>query len=189
MNRKQTYLFLSFLLLAVACNQNSNSVDSSEKKKGTQTKKISISPLDLFNPSEANVVTFANKYMMQLPVPITSFSSPRSAGGIHDFYSEGDYWWQNPDDPDGPYIRRDGQSNPNNFVAHRKAMRNLNQWVSTLVAAYEITRDEQYAAHALKHLDAFFRNKNTLMNPSLLYAQAIKGKVTSRGIGIIDTIQ
>jgi hypothetical protein len=28
----------------------------------------------------------------------------------------------------------------------------------------------------------------TKMNPSLLYAQAIKGKVTGRGIGIIDTI-
>lgn len=188
MNRKQTYLFLSFFLLTVACNQNGNSVDLSEKNKETQTKKIGISPMDLFNPGEANVVTFANKFMMQPPVPITSFSSERSAGGIHDFYSEGDYWWQNPDDPDGPYIRRDGQSNPNNFVAHRKAMRNLNQWVSALVAAYEITRDEQYAAHALKHLDAFFLNKNTLMNPSLLYAQAIKGKVTGRGIGIIDTI-
>ena len=28
-----------------------------------------------------------------------------------------------------------------------------------------------------------------MMNPSLLYAQAIKGRYTGRGIGIIDTIQ
>ena len=27
------------------------------------------------------------------------------------------------------------------------------------------------------------------MNPSLLYAQAIQGRFTGRGIGIIDTIQ
>jgi len=173
MNRKQTYLFLSFLLLAVACNEQT---------------KVSVSSADLFNPNEANVVTFANKYLEQPPVPITNFSSPRSAGGIHDFYSEGDYWWQNPEDPEGPYIRKDGQSNPDNFVEHRKAMRNLNQWVSALVAAFQITKDEKYAVHALKHLDAFFLNKETLMNPNLLYAQAIKGKVTGRGIGIIDTI-
>ena len=188
MNLKQTYLFLSFLLLAVACNQNDNTTNSSKEKGENQRNEVSVSPSDLFNSNEPNVVTFANEYLMQAPVPITKFSSPRSAGGIHDFYSEGDYWWQNPEDPDGPYIRKDGQSNPNNFVEHRKAMRNLNQWVSALVAAYQITKDEKYAAHALKHLDAFFLNENTLMNPSLLYAQAIKGKVTGRGIGIIDTI-
>ncbi len=67
-------------------------------------------------------------------------------------------------------------------------MRNLNQWVSALVAAYQITQEEKYAAHALRHLDAFFLQESTLMNPSLLYAQAIKGRVTGRGIGIIDTI-
>ena len=35
---------------------------------------------------------------------------------------------------------------------------------------------------------AWFEDTATRMNPSLLYAQAIKGKVTGRGIGIIDTI-
>ena len=28
--------------------------------------------------------------------------SPRSAGGKHDFFSEGDYWWPDPANPDGP---------------------------------------------------------------------------------------
>ncbi len=160
---------------------------SKEKQEATNTKRpTSLS--DLLEPHQDDVVALAEQYLEQEPVPITKFSSPRSAGGIHDFYSEGDYWWQNPADPDGPYIRRDGQSNPHNFVEHRQAMRRLNQWVSALVAAYKITKEEKYAAHALKHLRAFFLDKNTLMNPSLLYAQAIKGKVTGRGIGIIDTI-
>ena len=97
------------------------------------------------------------------PVPITNSICERSAGGIHDFYSEGDYWWPNPDDPDGPYIRRDGKTNPENFTAHRKAMRNLNQWVSALVAAYKVSGEEKYAAHALKHLNAFFLDPETLM--------------------------
>jgi len=56
------------------------------------------------------------------PVTVTSAYCERSAGGVHDFYSEGDYWWSDPKDPEGPYIRRDGMSNPDNFSDHRHAM-------------------------------------------------------------------
>ena len=56
------------------------------------------------------------------PVTVTAFIAERSAGDVHDFYSEGDYWWPDTLNPDGPYIRRDGQTNPDNFVAHRHAM-------------------------------------------------------------------
>lgn len=136
----------------------------------------------------AKIIEQANQYLKQDPIPITNFRADRSAGGIHDFYSEGDYWWPNPEDPDGPYIRRDGQTNPENFTAHREAMRDLSRWVAALTAAYKITKDEKYAEQALKHLQAWFVNPATMMNPSLLYAQAIKGVVSGRGIGIIDTI-
>jgi hypothetical protein len=40
-------------------------------------------------------------------------------GGKHDFYSEGDYWWPDEKNPNGPYIQKDGLTNPENFVAHR----------------------------------------------------------------------
>jgi len=180
MNHKQIYL-IPLVLLLIACKQSNKSTIALKEEASIHLNKILVS-------NEKEILELANKYLNQEPVPITQFSCPRSKGGIHDFYSEGDYWWQNPEDPDGPYIRKDGQSNPNNFLEHRKAMRNLNKWVSALVAAYKITKNEKYAIHALKHLDAFFLNKKTLMNPSLLYAQAIKGKVTGRGIGIIDTI-
>ncbi|MEO1449749.1 MAG: alginate lyase family protein [Bacteroidota bacterium] len=139
-----------------------------------------------FQPQK--IMAVADQLLTQPPVPITQFTCERSAGGIHDFYSEGDYWWPNPDDPDGPYIRKDGQSNPDNFTAHRKAMRNLNRWVSALVAAYKVSGEQTYAEHAWKHLHAFFLHPDTRMNPNLLYGQAIKGRVTGRGIGIIDTI-
>jgi hypothetical protein len=67
-------------------------------------------------------------------------------------------------------------------------MRCLSLIVSALIAAFVITKDQQYSGHAIKHLLAWFVNENTRMNPSLLYAQAIHGRVTGRGIGIIDTI-
>jgi len=151
---------------------------------------VSISPVveREVQELEQGLVEKATLLLEQTPTPITMFISERSEGGLHDFYSEGDYWWENPEDPDGPYIRKDGLSNPYNFLEHRIAMRNLNEWVSTLVAAYKITNDKKFANQALEHLHAFFINEETLMNPSLLYAQAIKGRHTGRGIGIIDTI-
>lgn len=137
---------------------------------------------------QKDIIAQANWAMAQQPITITAEQCERSAGGLHDFYSEGDYWWRNPDDPNGPYIQRDGQTNPDNFVAHRKAMIRFSQIVGSLASAYLITKDEKYVKHAFSHINAWFIDKNTLMNPSLLYAQAIKGKATGRGIGIIDTI-
>ncbi|OGV00458.1 MAG: alginate lyase, partial [Ignavibacteria bacterium RIFOXYA2_FULL_37_17] len=60
--------------------------------------------------------------------------------------------------------------------------------VAALTAAYKITNEVKYAKQAVKHLLAWFINDETKMNPNLLYAQAIKGRFTGRGIGIIDTI-
>jgi hypothetical protein len=134
------------------------------------------------------VLEQADRYLHEQPVTITAVRAERSAGGLHDFYSEGDYWWPDPSDSTKPYIRRDGETNPANFEAHRNAMRRLSQIVPALVAAYEITGDARYARHAIAHLRAWFVDADTRMNPSMLYAQAIKGVATGRGIGIIDTI-
>ncbi|MDP4814077.1 MAG: alginate lyase family protein [Saprospiraceae bacterium] len=135
------------------------------------------------------IISLAKQAMIEKPITVTNESSPRSAGGKHDFFSEGDYWWENPASPDSPYIQRDGMSNPNNFVAHRKAMIRFSQLVGTLTSAYLIEKKKEYVAQAFKHYEAWFLNEETLMNPSLLHAQAIKGRVTGRGVGIIDMIQ
>ena len=135
------------------------------------------------------MISLAKQAMIEKPITVTNESSPRSAGGKHDFFSEGDYWWENPVSPDSPFIQRDGMSNPNNFVAHRKAMIRFSQLVGTLTSAYLIEKKREYAEQAFKHYEAWFLNEETLMNPSLLYAQAIKGRVTGRGVGIIDMIQ
>jgi Alginate lyase len=134
------------------------------------------------------ILTAADRYLHEQPITITAFSSPRSAGGRHDYFSEGDYWWPDPKNPSGPYIRRDGVSNPDNFTAHRHALICLGIQVPALTAAWLLTRDARYATHAVKHLRAWFLDPPTLMNASLQYAQAIHGAATGRGIGIIDAI-
>jgi hypothetical protein len=149
---------------------------------------VPITRAELARLERTRVVAAADRYLRQGPVTITAFPAPHSAGGIHDYYSEADYWWPDPARPDGPYIRHDGETNPHNFVAHRDAMRRLSQIVPALVAAYQITGDERYARHAVAHVRAWFVDARTRMNPSLSYGQAIRGRATGRGTGIIDTI-
>jgi hypothetical protein len=134
------------------------------------------------------ILTEAAWAMKQEPITVTASFCPRSAGGTHDFFSEADYFWPDPKNPGGPYIDRDGMTNPDNFVAHRKAMIRLSKIIGALASAYKITGDEKYVKQAVIHLNAWFINAETLMNPNLLYAQAVKGKFTGRNYGIIDSI-
>lgn len=134
------------------------------------------------------ILRAAGKYLAEAPVTIAASSSPRSKGGKHDYFSEGDYWWPDPKNPNGPYIRRDGYSNPRNFTDHREALIRLSLIVPALTAAWLVTRERRYAEHAARHLRAWFLDPATRMNPSLDYAQAIWGVTSGRGTGIIDTL-
>ncbi|HXT30743.1 MAG TPA: alginate lyase family protein, partial [Vicinamibacterales bacterium] len=82
------------------------------------------------------VLTAADKYLKDAPLTVTASHSPRSAGGQHDYFSEGDYWWPDPANPDGPYIQKDGLSNPANFNDHRRALMRFSVQMPALVAAY-----------------------------------------------------
>jgi len=134
------------------------------------------------------IVAAAKKYLPDPPVTITAFPAPDSPGGLHDFYSQADYFWPDPKNPNGPFIRRDGQSNPANFDQHRRVMVALSIRVPALTAAWLLTGDKRYAQRACDHLRAWFVTPATRMNPNLEYAQAIKGVNTGRSIGIIDTL-
>jgi hypothetical protein len=123
------------------------------------------------------------------PITITKFRARLSEGGPNDFYSNGDYWWPNPATTNGlPYIQRDGQTNPENFVEHRRCVVELRDAVAALGAAYKITGEDRYAAKAASLLRVFFLEPKTRINPELKYAQAIPGVSPGRGIGIIDTL-
>ena len=136
----------------------------------------------------ARILKLAKQYLKEVPVTITSATSPRSTGGPHDYFSEGDYWWPDPANPDGPYIQRDGFSNPDNFNTHRLALIRLSLQAPALAAAWALTKDRRYADHCAAHLRAWFVDERTRMNPNLQYAQAIHGRFTGRGTGIIDTV-
>lgn len=132
-------------------------------------KRLDESPgnIDVAVIDRARVLHAAEHYLRESPITLTAFPASRSAGGKHDYFSEGDYWSPDPKNPGGPYIRRDGMSNPDNFTAHRHALMRLSVQVPALTAAGQITRDERYASHAAKHLRAWFLDPSTLWRHEL----------------------
>src|SRR5476651_2192867 len=149
---------------------------------------LALPHFDLAAYERPRLVRDAGISLTAEPKTITAAVNPRSAGGLHDFSSEGDYWWPDPRNPAGPYVQRDGLSNPENFVAHRRLLLAFARHFGVLAGAYRITGEERYAAAAVKHLHAWFVDPATRMNPTLLYSQAIKGVATGRSIGVIDTL-
>jgi Alginate lyase len=134
------------------------------------------------------ILRAAMQYLPVAPQTITTFPSDRNPGGLHDFFSEADYFWPNPANPDGPYIELDGKSNPANFQGHRKALIALSVQMPALTAAWRLTGKRIYGEHAAAHLRAWFVDASTRMNANLEFAQGVRNKSTGRSYGIIDTL-
>jgi hypothetical protein len=134
------------------------------------------------------ILSLAQQALELRPPAITEHIATNSAGGTHDFFSQADYAWPNPTNRNGPYIGRDGESNPDVFSYHRMAMRNMKDAVAALAAAYALTGEDKYAPKAAELVRVFFLDEKTRMNPSLDYAQTVLGRDTGNGYGVIDTL-
>lgn len=86
-------------------------------------------------------------------------------------------------------MRRDGRSNPDKFDGHRDALIAFGRTVPALASLWNLTGEPRFADAAMRHLDAWFINPQTRINPHLNHAQAIIGVNTGRAIGVIDTLQ
>ena len=126
-----------------------------------------------------------------LKAPLISIMDEKAtppSGDKHDYMSLAPYWWPNPATANHlPYVRKDGVHNPEATAVKDHA--NLSRMVTNvheLALGYFLTRDERYAARAAEQLQVWFLNPATRMNPSLQYAQAIRGVNEGRGTGILD---
>ena len=185
MKRRAFCTSMAMATLSVAYGPVMDALEATLPQASGHSKRASV---DVAAIDRDRVIRDAKRYLAEKPLTITASHSDRTPGGLHDYFSEGDYWWPDPKNPTGPYIRRDGESNPDNFVAHREALIRLSVIVPALIVAWKLTGDKVYAAKAHEHVIAWFVDPGTKMNPNLQYAQAIKGITTGRGVGIIDTI-
>lgn len=132
----------------------------------------------------------AEKEMSRIIVPVTEKSIIAISGDKHDYVSMGPYWWPDPSKADGlPYIRKDGQRNPEIENLDRNKIDGLMKNVRALAYAYYFSKDEKYAKKATESLKMWFLDEKTKMNPNMNYGQMIPGRNEGKGRaeGIIDT--
>lgn len=130
----------------------------------------------------------ADKALAFGPVSVIEKKNDPPSGDKHDYMSLAPYFWPNPATKDGlPYIRKDGQTNPEvKEYKDKEYLPKLCNYVKDLGLAYYFSGDEKYATHAAKLMRVWFLDAATRMNPNLNYGQAIKGTNDGRGAGLID---
>ncbi len=136
--------------------------------------------------AQAELRQLADKALRDGPWTVTA-GRPELRIPVNDYYSEAPYWWPDPQDPTAPYLRRDGETNPNRFQANRQALGRMSQAVIALGMAAERWPEGAYAKRGAEVVRVWFLRPATRMNPHLEYGQAVPGRNTGRGAGIIDT--
>lgn len=123
------------------------------------------------------------------PLTVTAKKQLPPSGDRRDYLSLSPYWWPDPSKPDGlPYIRRDGERNPEVYdCPERENGDRLGTVTRTLAVLYRVTGDERYAEKCAQLLRTWFLDPKLGMNPNMTYAQLIRGRQTIRGTGIIDS--
>lgn len=121
------------------------------------------------------------------PFSVTFDEVVPPSGDKHDYVSMAKYWWPDPDNPDGPYIRKDGVTNPLANAGDKAARRGLYRAVEALGSAYYFFGEEKYAGKAAELIRTWFIDPETRMNPHMQYGQYVPGRNEGRPYGIIET--
>jgi len=158
-----------------------------------KTLSVNKSKLKKKDPSLINaykqLIVIADKSLKFKPVSVMDKKDFPPSGNKHDYMSIAPYWWPNPAKPNGiPYIKKDGEVNPE--VANYTDKENFPKLIENiynLCIAYYFSENEIYASHASELLEVWFLDTATKMNPNLNFGQAVKGVISGRAEGLIDT--
>ena len=187
-----TRFLSSLVLVLIACGGPSQAAERSLlflSRSEAEAIKNAIAKKDLHIADLAGRLRRNAEARMETGPWSVTYSRPEgTSAGLHDFFSEGPYWWPDPAHPTGPYIRRDGEVNPNRFTTNDRDLSEMSQTVLTLGLAAWIFDESRYADRAARIISVWFVNGPTRMNPNLEYGQAIRNLLPGRGIGIIDTV-
>lgn len=135
-----------------------------------------------------DLIARADKALPMKPASVMDKRSIPVSGDRHDYVSLARYWWPNPANPKGPYVRRDGDTNPdiesNRF--DRSALSRMSREADTLALAYYYSGERKYADGAARVIRTWFLDPATAMNPNMNFAQAVPGVANGRAEGVLD---
>ena len=140
-------------------------------------------------PALAALRAEADRALQLKPLSVMDKSRPSSSGDKHDYVSLAPYWWPNPQNPEGPYIRHDGLQNPaagDGKYSDYPAWSKVASAVETLGLAYYFTGNEAYAEHAAKLMRVWFLDPATRMNPNINFGQYVTGLNEGREEGVLE---
>jgi hypothetical protein len=139
-------------------------------------------------PAYQALIRSADSVMQVPPTSVMQKHNVPPSGDKHDFLSLAPYWWPDSTKTNGlPYIRRDGEINPESRIDHDGLrFQQMEDAVEILSLAWYLSGNAKYATRAAKLLHGWFIDPATRMNPNLNFAQAVLGVSPGRGIGIID---
>ena len=189
-NSLRAIIFLMLLLFSLVNGmaQPLPRVVALDPAKLNQTKTRIANKDGAYTAALAKLRRDAEKARSGEPFTIMSKERVPPSGDKHDYLTLAPYWWPDPKKADGlPYIRRDGETNPESKRDTDNATLNaMANAVETLSLAYYFTGEEKYAGRAALLLRTWFIAKETKMNPNYEYAQAVMGRNSGRGAGLID---
>lgn len=135
-----------------------------------------------------DLVARADKALAAKPASVMDKRSIPVSGDRHDYVSLARYWWPNPADPKGAYVRRDGDTNPDieSDRFDRGALSRMAREADTLALAYYYSGERKYAEGAARVIRTWFLDPATRMNPNMNFAQAVPGVSNGRPEGVLD---
>lgn len=92
----------------------------------------------------------------------------------HDFFSLSPYYWPDPNNPKGPYILKDGQTNPESTaIPDKQKVSDVTYRIKILSSAYHFANDNKFASKAIEIMQIWFLESGTYMNPNLQYRHSV----------------
>lgn len=135
-----------------------------------------------------DLIVRADKALAAKPGSVIDKRSIAVSGDRHDYVSLARYWWPDPANPKGAYVRRDGDTNPEieSDRFDRAALARMVRDADTLGLAYYYSGERKYAEGAARVIRAWFLDPATAMNPNMDFAQAVPGVSNGRAEGVLD---
>ena len=137
----------------------------------------------------AALLAKADAALARKPASVMDKTTIPLSGDRHDYLSIAPYWWPDPANPSGPYVRRDGEVNPRRDTKSydRSAIGRMSRDAATLSLAYFYSGNRAYAEKAAQIVRTWFLDPATAMNPNAKFAQAVPGRENGRAEGVLDT--